>query len=187
MNADFPVVIDACVLVQSAVRDTLLRLAERRLFICKWSDQIIDETVRTLQTRINLQACATDYLVSELHKSFPDAWAESGYKDLVPVMPNHEKDRHVVAVAVKENCETILTYNLKDFPADQLQRFAVRARHPDEFLIDLYWLSPETVVQVLHEQGQAIEPQKSLKEVLSTLERSGCPRFARLVEEKLDL
>lgn len=31
MISDFPVIVDACVLVQAAVRDTLLRLFERRL------------------------------------------------------------------------------------------------------------------------------------------------------------
>lgn len=38
MNSDFPIVIDANVLMQTAVRDTLLRLAEQRLFLCRWLD-----------------------------------------------------------------------------------------------------------------------------------------------------
>ena len=42
MTADFLVVLDACVLVPAALRDTLLRLAEDpRLFIPRWSDEII--------------------------------------------------------------------------------------------------------------------------------------------------
>ncbi len=51
MTADFPAVLDACVLVQAPLRDTLLRLAEPpRLYIPQWSDEIIAETVRTLKT-----------------------------------------------------------------------------------------------------------------------------------------
>ena len=57
MTADFPAVLDACVLVQAPLRDTLLRLAEPpRLYIPQWSDEIIAETVRTLENRIGLSA-----------------------------------------------------------------------------------------------------------------------------------
>jgi predicted nucleic acid-binding protein len=48
MNSDFPIVIDANVLMQAAVRDTLLRLAERRMFLCRWSEDIIAEVRRNL-------------------------------------------------------------------------------------------------------------------------------------------
>ena len=52
MISDFPVVLDACVLVQAAVRDSLLRLFERRLFLARWTNEIIDETVGTLQNKL---------------------------------------------------------------------------------------------------------------------------------------
>jgi hypothetical protein len=44
MISDFPAIVDACVLVQAAVCDTLLRLFERRLFLARWSDELIEET-----------------------------------------------------------------------------------------------------------------------------------------------
>jgi hypothetical protein len=34
--------------MQAAVRDTLLRLAERPLFLCRWSEDIIAEVRRNL-------------------------------------------------------------------------------------------------------------------------------------------
>ena len=52
MISDFPAIVDACVLVQAAVRDTLLRLFERRLFLARWTDEIIEETVRTLNDKL---------------------------------------------------------------------------------------------------------------------------------------
>ena len=43
------VVLDACVLVNCSLCDTLLRLAEPpRLYEPKWSEEIIAETIRTL-------------------------------------------------------------------------------------------------------------------------------------------
>ncbi len=49
MTADFPVVLDACVLANQSVTDLLLRLAETpRLYLPYWSEQILEETTRTL-------------------------------------------------------------------------------------------------------------------------------------------
>lgn len=47
--------------------------------------------------------------------TFGEAWVE-GYEDLIPSMTNQEKDRHILAAAVRCGAETIVTYNLKDFP-----------------------------------------------------------------------
>jgi hypothetical protein len=187
MNADFPIVIDACVLVQAAIRDTLLRLSEKRLFLCRWSDDIIEETARTLQTKLGLDKNDCDYLIGELKEHFPDAWVEQGYKQLISAMPVNEKDRHVVAAAVRSGSEVILTYNLKHFPADSLTALDICARHPDAFLIDLYHLNPEIVVHTLHEQGAALNTKRSLPEILKSLEVCQCPKFAQLVTQKLSL
>jgi len=100
MTSDFPVLVDACVLVQAAVRDTLLRLFERRLFLARWTHEILEETVRTLQSKLGLTPEQSAHLVDELRTYFPDAWVERGYRELIPVMKNDEKDRHVLAAAV---------------------------------------------------------------------------------------
>lgn len=48
-----PVVLDACVLANFSRCDTLLRLAEpRRLYVPKWSEEIIRETTRTLESKL---------------------------------------------------------------------------------------------------------------------------------------
>lgn len=187
MTSDFPAIIDACVLVQAAVRDTLLRLSERRLFLCRWTEEIIDEMVRALQTKLNRTPEETDYLVNELRAHFPDAWVEQGYRQLIPAMANDAKDRHVVAAAVKAGCEVIITYNTRHFPSAQLSALDITAMTPDEYLLGLYFLSPEIVVHELHEQGAALRKRKSLAEVLMSLETCRCPKFAELIREKLNL
>ena len=53
MNADFPVILDACVLANQRVTDLLLRLAETpRLYLPYWSARILDETDRTLRDEL---------------------------------------------------------------------------------------------------------------------------------------
>jgi predicted nucleic acid-binding protein len=187
MKADFPALLDACVLVQAAVRDTLLRLFEQRLFLGRWTDEIIEETVRTLQNRLGRTEEQTSYLVSELRTSFPDAWVEQGYRELIPAMTNDEKDRHVLAAAVRAQCEVIVTYNLKDFPESVLNPFGITAKHPDEFLIDLYHLDHEIVVHVLHQQGEEMRRPRKLGEVLDSLRTCRCIRFAQLIHDNLHL
>lgn len=187
MISDFPAIVDACVLVQAAVRDTLLRLFERRLFLARWTDEIIEETVRTLRDKLGRTAEQTDRLVNELRAHFPDAWVEAGYRELIPVMTNQEKDRHVLAAAVKTPCEVIVTYNLKDFPEQSLKPFGIDAMHPDEFLIDLYHIDGELVVHELHEQGAALHKPRTIGQVLESLETCRCTQFAQLIREKLSL
>jgi hypothetical protein len=187
MNSDFPVMVDACVLVQAAVRDTLLRLFERRLFLARWTDEIIDETVRALREKLGRTPEETNHLVNELRNHFSDAWVEPGYRELIPAMKNQEKDRHVLAAAVKAPCEVIVTYNLKHFPEESLKPFNITTKHPDEFLIDLYHLNGEMVVHELHQQGAALRTPRTISDILVSLETCKCTQFAQLIRERLAL
>ena len=149
----YQVILDACVLVNAALRDTLLRIAELpRLYLPRWSQDIMLETTRTLETRLGLTRDQTSYLVGELRKHFEDAWVE-GYEPFIPVMANHPKDRHVLAAAVRCGAQTIITLNLKDFPEAALSPWDIEAQSPDEFLVHQYYLAPEVVAQKLQEQA----------------------------------
>lgn len=187
MNSDFPAVLDACVLVQAPVRDILLRLFERRLFLGRWSDEIIAEMTRTLQSKLGRTPEQAAYLVEQLQEHFPDAWAEPGYRELIPVLTNDEKDRHVLAAAVKSGSEVIVTYNLKHFPEDALNAHGVSAKHPDEFLIDLYYIDGEIVIHELHEQGANLREPRTIEQVLKALEVCRCNQFAKLIRDKLSV
>ena len=55
MKADFRVVLDACVLIPMPLADTLLRLAGgQRLYLPKWTDQIMTEVNRNLAENFGL-------------------------------------------------------------------------------------------------------------------------------------
>lgn len=69
MTANSLVVLDACVLIPAPLRDTLLRLAEPpRLYVPRWSEEILTETVRNLESRNGLSEAKTAYLVGQLRK-----------------------------------------------------------------------------------------------------------------------
>lgn len=95
MNADFPVVLDTCVLVPAALCDTLLRLAERRLYLPRWSGQTMVELERALIQRIGLSPEKAAKRVNAIREHFADAIVR-GSEPLIPAMTNDAKDRHVL-------------------------------------------------------------------------------------------
>src|ERR1051325_9756777 len=97
------VVLDACVLANFSLCDTLLRRAEGPgLFEPRWSEEILRETTRTLEQKLGWPKSLTAHLEKELRANFSEAWI-SGYESLIQKMTNDEKDRHVVAAAVHAN------------------------------------------------------------------------------------
>ena len=115
------VVLDACVLANFSLCDTLLRLAEPpRLFEPKWSEEIIRETTRTLESKLGWPSSLAAHLEDELRAHFGEAWI-SGYESLIPQMANDEKDRHVLAAAAHGHASIILTLNLRHFRPEHLE------------------------------------------------------------------
>lgn len=134
MRGDFPVVLDACVLIPMPLVDTLLRLAaEPRLYLPKWTDQIMAEVSRNLIEKFQLSEDKAAYRESEIRRHFPEAWV-SGFEQLIPVMTNHEKDRHVLAAAVRAQAEIIVTYNRGDFPTASLAPYSISVQGPSTFV-----------------------------------------------------
>jgi hypothetical protein len=180
MSSGFQVILDACILVNAALRDTLLRLAEPpcSLYLPRWSQDIIEETRRTLEIKLGLTSAQTMHLLHQLEIHFADAWVE-GYNALIPAMTNHPKDRHVLAAAVVCGAQTIVTFNLKDFPEDALVYWNVEAQSPDEFLIHQYYLDPEAVFTVIREQSE----QHGGWERLMSIHSRTVPEFVSLVQQ----
>lgn len=115
MHSDFPVILDACVLATGALCDLYLRLAEPpRLYTPLWSSEILAEVHRTQTTKLKrpYPKALADYWHEQVVLAFAEA-SVSGWEPLIPAMTNHEKDRHVLAAAVKAQASLIVTFNLK--------------------------------------------------------------------------
>jgi predicted nucleic acid-binding protein len=181
VTSGYQVVLDACVLVNAALRDTLLRIAEPpRLYLPRWSNDIMEETMRTLENKLGLSRQQTTHLVGQLREHFEDCWVE-GYEKLVSVMTNHNKDRHVLAVAVRTGAQTIVTFNIKDFPEAAVAPWDVIVQTPDEFLVHQFHLNPEVVLAKLTEQAQA---RQGIARLLEIHEKT-VPTFTQLVRPRL--
>lgn len=175
-------VLDACVLVPAALRDTLLRAAAAGLYRPCWSKDILVEIERTLTGRLMTDPNKARRLTAILRQAFPEAEIEQ-YEQLLPAMQNEPDDHHVLAVAVKSGAQSIVTFNLGDFPADALEPYDIEASSPDEFLCSLFELCPETMNRIIEEQAAALTaPPMSVDDVLTRLQAQ-VPNFVRCIQE----
>lgn len=182
MRGYFPVLLDACVLIPMPLADTLLRLGSvPRLYHAKWTDQIMAEVSRNLQANFGLSPERAQYRESQIRRHFPEAWVD-GYEDLIPAMTNHEKDRHVLAAAVRGHAEVIVTYNAKDFRKEALAGYSIVVQGPSTFLKNLYQLDPTEVCDALKRQASAIG--HTFPELLARL-RLNVPGFVDMLETSL--
>ncbi len=181
--SSFGAVLDANVLYPASLRDILLYTAAAGLYRPHFTDNILEEMRRNL-VRNGKSEESMNRLVAAIRNSFKDAIV-TDYQELISAMKNHEKDRYVLAAAVKSGSQVIVTQNLKDFPHHALAPFDIEAQHPDTFLVHLFYLSKETIASVLITHASMLSrPAKTVPEVLANLERH-IPEFVRLVRQDL--
>lgn len=167
MRADYPIVLDACVLVEAAVSDLFLRLSEEpRLLLPKWSQSIWDETRKTWINKLGWSAELADSRIRAAKNAFPEAMIV-GFEPLIPSCTNHPDDRHVLAAAIHANVETIVTFNVKDYTAESLSPWGITAAHPADYLKVLYDHDPGVTTAVLHAMSARVG--RPLPEMLARL------------------
>ena len=140
-------VLDACVLYPPVVRDLLLTAAVFDLFEPRWSLEILDEMRRNvLADHPDIAREALDErLIGAMTDAFPDACVD-GHEAMVQHMDNHEKDRHVAAVAVHVGAAAIVTYNVRDFGGASIERAGIEVLTPP-VLLDRWMADEPTVVR----------------------------------------
>ena len=173
MRADYPVVLDACVLIPMPLADTLLRMAEApRLYLPRWSTHHgrgNEESYREVEHAVD-KARRRE---AEICRHFPEAWVE-GFEPFTQVMTNDPGDRHVLAAALRAHAELIVTYNRRHFPHDSVRPWNIEVQGPSTFLRGLYDLEAGLFVSKLHEQAEQIGIP--LEKLLLSLSKS-VPKF----------
>ena len=101
------VVLDTNVLAPMPVADTLLRLAEESAFyLPRWSEEILLELERTLR-KWNYSQFQVDRRLRVMREHFPEAII-TGYEGLANSPDVDEKDRHVLACAIRAGAHAIV-------------------------------------------------------------------------------
>jgi len=141
----FTCVLDTNVIIPIEVRDLLFWFAHDDLYTPKWSKHIFDEWEEVMR-RKNVSESEIRKRIGWANQAFPDAMVEN-YEALIEglTLPD-EKDRHVLAAAIKTNANMIVTNNLKDFPEEYLGTFGLSAKNADDFLTETIDLNQEIAV-----------------------------------------
>ena len=146
--AVFPVVLDSCVLYPYILRSLLLEAAHRHLYRVHWSAKILEDTLRNLLSKKIITQDRADELRLRMEAIFPEAMVDPPAQ-LTQEMACHEGDRHVVAAALAATAEIIVTLNTRHFPVPALAPLAIEAITPDQFLINLWDLQPQVLIDCL--------------------------------------
>ena len=139
--------LDANVLRGQLTTDTLLSLANARLFEPHWSEQVLEEVRRNRPAGV-LES-SIDSRFAQMNKIFPAAMT-SGYEPLMPQMRADEKDKHVLAAAVQSGADVLVTENVKDFDPPTSGQYAMPVERTSAFLNRLLEENQDQVVEAMN-------------------------------------
>lgn len=178
-SARYTAVLDANTLYPAPLRDLLLSLAVEGLYHARWTTEIHEEWCRNLVRKRPEIEPRLGELVELMNRSVSDCLVQN-YEGLIAglVLPDPD-DRHVLAAAIAGHADAIVTFNLKDFPADALEPHQIEAVHPDDFMLNQLELRPfEALAAIKKMRSRLTRPPQSAAELIATLERSGLPASA---------
>ena len=144
-------VLDANVLVPYDLTCLFLALAEQGVVDLRWSDRILDEVARTLLHKLQLPESNVISRVRAMRRGFPEA-AVTEYEHRMSELSCDEKDRHVAAAAIEAGAAFLVTVNLRDFDAEELEEQGVELIHPDQMLLRLLAEKPRAVRQAISKE-----------------------------------
>lgn len=153
------------------------------LFRARWTAQIHDEWKRNLlKARSDISPEQLDRTSALMDAAIPDALV-TGYEPLCAdlVLPDTD-DRHVLAAAIRCKADVVVTFNLKDFPRDNLIGYDIEAIHPDDFIADLIDLDQAAVLQAARSHFRSLKkPPLAVQAYLDLLVRQGLTQTAKLL------
>jgi predicted nucleic acid-binding protein len=174
----FKAVLDTNVIYPLISRDLLFWFAHYDLYTPKWSKHIFYEW-KEVMIRKGLNQDDAEKRIAVANSAFPDALVRN-YENLISTLnlPD-QKDRHVVAAAIKSNSNCIVTNNLKDFPKNILDNFEIAVISADDFLVDIIDLNHEQAISAFKEMVlNKKNPKMDEFEILNQLRKCGLTKTA---------
>jgi len=154
------------------------------MYRARWSEQVHQEWMAAAAKKRGIEPEKLQTLRQLMDRAVPDALV-SGYEQLEEgIKLPDPKDRHVIAAATLTRADVIVTFNLKDFPLESLKSLRLEARHPDEFLQDLFGISHDLFVEAVKKDYEHyIQPKLSFVDYVEGFRNAGVPKSADLLEK----
>lgn len=146
------VVLDACVIYPTVMREMLLGAAGQGFFAPRWSERITEEWVRAAAKLGPEGEPLARGDAALLDARWPEAAIRYPPELEARLWLPDPADVHVVAAAIAGSCDGIVTVNAKDFPRNILAEEGLFCADPDAFLLGFWKADPVRMGQV----GQAV-------------------------------
>ncbi|SUZ30786.1 hypothetical protein ROE7235_00513 [Roseibaca ekhonensis] len=171
-------VLDACVLYPTVLRELLIGVAARGGFVPLWSARILGEWQHAAARLGPEGAAIASGEIAVLRARWPMAELPADPVLEARLSLPDPADTHVLAVAMRGDAEAIVTLNLRDFPRNRLE--GLRAFSPDEMLMDL-WLQDSALVDAAVAEVQARTEEISARPqpLRPLLKRAQLPRLGK--------
>lgn len=178
------VVLDACVLYPTLLRDLVTEWAGAGGFTPLWSERILEEWRRAAARLGPRDAEIAAAEIAALNTRFPDAIVTVRQETLeIAYLPDPD-DSHVLAAAIDGEADEILTLNIRDFPSNALSAHGIMRRHPDEFLLEALHADPARMKALVDATlARAASYGIDTRDRRALLKRAKLPRFAKALDQ----
>lgn len=137
------IVLDACVLMSTVLRQLLLRVADAGIFRPVWTARISEEWRRNAARLWGAPIAVLEDIWADMNRHFPDALEHDTQAYEAGLRHSDPKDFHVIAAGLARRARCglqctpevqVMTWNLKDFNRPELRRQGLDVFSPDIML-----------------------------------------------------
>jgi predicted nucleic acid-binding protein len=182
------VFVDTNVLFPFSVMDLMLALTEDGVHEVLWTQALLAEWERVIVRAQRRSAASAAAITAAIREYFADSEVpEPAYVHLIEQMPGKDPDDRVhMAAAVAGHAAAIVTWNLADFPAEDLASRGVRVCTPDDYLCGLLDVWPAEILDTLVRMaGEKSRPPMTPADLADSLSKAGVPAFAQRLQAML--
>ncbi len=177
------VLIDACVLYPTVMREMVIGAARAGLFTPLWSPRILEEWARAAAKLGPGQEGLARGEIAALEADWPRASVAPRAADMGRLHLPDENDIHVLAAAIAGSADAIMTLNTKDFPRHVLGEEGLARVVPDLFLLSLLGEDEAAMVGVAaHVRGEAERLSGETWPFRKLMKKARLPRLGKALE-----
>lgn len=176
--------LDANIFPHVWLTDVLLTFADFDIFFPIFSEKVLQEAERAFTDKLRKDPKFASRYIDQI-RAIDETYLVSPIPALddAVVIPDIG-DRHVVAAAHNGDADFIVTFNLRDFPNDELRKINMTALHPDVFLTQLVTQQQSACIEALNYLVNSKKnPTRTMGQELKHLATTGMPMFVKAIRD----